>query len=269
MARRRGSLFDALRVLPWWVGIGVGALGYVAVVFLLPLILRAPLLAPAAKVLRPFGLLVFGICAIAAAASALRSFLISRKFDRQGGLDDIRALSWRQFESIVGEAFRRRGYSVIENAVDGADGGIDLALRKDGQRFVVQCKQWKQWKVGVKPVRELAGVMTATGAEGGFFVASGRYTEEARRFARNVGIELIDGEALIDMVQSAQGRQPHLDPTISGIRATTTWSNGTDVPTCPTCGSEMVGRTAKRGANAGSQFWGCSQYPRCRGTRAV
>ncbi len=75
------------------------------------------------------------------------------------GLDDIQALSWRQFESIVGEAFRRQGYSVAENAVDGADGGIDLALRKDGQKFVVQCKQWKQQTVGVRPVRELAGVM--------------------------------------------------------------------------------------------------------------
>jgi restriction system protein len=53
------------------------------------------------------------------------------------------------------------------------------------------------------------------------------------------------------------------------MRETTTWSNGTDVPTCPNCGRDMVGRTAKRGANAGSQFWGCSQYPRCRGTRPI
>jgi hypothetical protein len=36
---------------------------------------------------------------------------------------------------------------------------------------------------------------------------------------------------------------------------------------CPQCGSAMVLRTAKTGANAGSQFWGCSQFPGCRGTR--
>ncbi|HET7315167.1 nuclease-related domain-containing protein [Salinisphaera sp.] len=33
---------------------------------------------------------------------------------------------------------------------------------------------------------------------------------------------------------------------------------------CPKCGSSMVLRTAKRGANAGNQFWGCSTYPKCR-----
>lgn len=38
-------------------------------------------------------------------------------------------------------------------------------------------------------------------------------------------------------------------------------------PACPECGSEMVMRRAKRGANAGKQFWGCSQWPKskCRG----
>ena len=37
------------------------------------------------------------------------------------------------------------------------------------------------------------------------------------------------------------------------------------VPDCPKCGQPMVRRTARRGANAGSQFWGCSEFPRCRG----
>lgn len=269
MARRRESFFDTLLVLPWWVAVAAGLFGYAAITFLLPLILTGPLLAPAAKGLATIGLFWIGLCVVAACGSALRSFFVSRKFDRQSGLDDIRSLSWREFESIVGEAFRRRGYSVVENAVDGADGGIDLALRKDDQRFVVQCKQWKQQTVGVKPVRELAGVIAGTQAAGGFFVTSGRYTEEARRFASRVSIELIDGEALAEMIQGVQKAEPHLMQTSGGFRATTTWSNGTDVPNCPNCGSEMVGRTAKRGSNAGSQFWGCSQYPRCRATRAV
>lgn len=33
---------------------------------------------------------------------------------------------------------------------------------------------------------------------------------------------------------------------------------------CPKCGSIMVLRTAKRGGSAGSQFWGCSAYPKCK-----
>ena len=35
---------------------------------------------------------------------------------------------------------------------------------------------------------------------------------------------------------------------------------------CPRCGSELVLRTAKKGNNAGSQFYGCSNYPKCRYT---
>jgi restriction system protein len=267
MARRRASVFDTLLVLPWWVAVAVGVFGYAAVAFLLPRIWKDSFLAPAASGFAPLGLIWLALCGIAAARSAVRSFLISRKFDRQSGLDDIRALPWRQFESIVGEAFRRRGYLVVENAVDGPDGGIDLVLRRDGEKFVVQCKQWRQWIVRVGPVRELAGVMAAAKVAGGFFVTSGRYTEEATRFASSVNIELIDGDALAEMILGV-----HVEPTLaqtSGFRATTTWSNDSDVPKCPSCGSEMVGRTAKRGANAGSKFWGCSQYPRCRGTRAV
>jgi four helix bundle suffix protein len=36
---------------------------------------------------------------------------------------------------------------------------------------------------------------------------------------------------------------------------------------CPKCGQPMVLRTARTGSRAGSQFWGCSTYPDCRGTR--
>ncbi|WP_038051233.1 nuclease-related domain-containing protein [Thioalkalivibrio sp. ALJ1] len=38
---------------------------------------------------------------------------------------------------------------------------------------------------------------------------------------------------------------------------------------CPKCGSAMVKRKARRGSNMGQEFWGCTQYPACRGTKAV
>ena len=33
---------------------------------------------------------------------------------------------------------------------------------------------------------------------------------------------------------------------------------------CPNCGENMILRTAKRGANVGNKFWGCSAYPKCK-----
>lgn len=38
-------------------------------------------------------------------------------------------------------------------------------------------------------------------------------------------------------------------------------------PTCPRCGKVMALRTARQGVRAGSQFWGCTAYPACKGVR--
>ena len=42
-----------------------------------------------------------------------------------------------------------------------------------------------------------------------------------------------------------------------------------EAPPCPSCHSEMVKRKVRAGANAGSEFWGCPNYPGCRETREV
>ena len=50
-------------------------------------------------------------------------------------------MSWDQFELLIGEAFRQAGYQVINGGDVGPDGGIDVGLKKDGQQYLVQCKQ--------------------------------------------------------------------------------------------------------------------------------
>jgi Topoisomerase DNA binding C4 zinc finger len=40
-------------------------------------------------------------------------------------------------------------------------------------------------------------------------------------------------------------------------------------PHCPSCNRPMVKRTARRGSRAGSEFWGCSNYPACSDTRSL
>jgi restriction system protein len=55
----------------------------------------------------------------------------------------------------------------------------------------------------------------------------------------------------------------------TGFSAEQHQSNTSASPSCPLCSSNMISRDAKRGANAGKSFWGCSQYPRCKGTRVA
>ena len=132
--------------------------------------------------------------------------------------------------------------------------------------ILVQCKQWKAYKVSVNIVRELYGVMAAQGAAGGFVVTSGVFTADARSFAQGRNIELIDGAALkkiVDAVQASRkpgGISPSPQATEPAVAVE---------PACPRCGSAMVKRVAKQGANAGNAFWGCTSYPQCRGVRAI
>lgn len=39
--------------------------------------------------------------------------------------------------------------------------------------------------------------------------------------------------------------------------------------TCPKCGNKLILRTAKKGENVGSQFYGCSNFPKCRYTEVL
>ncbi|WP_211218751.1 restriction endonuclease [Thermithiobacillus tepidarius DSM 3134] len=171
-------------------------------------------------------------------------------------------MNWREFEMLVGEACRRKGYGVVETGGHGPDGGVDLVLRKGGELYLVKCKQWKALKVGVDVVRALYGVMAARGATGGFVVTAGRFTADARAFAQGRNIELIEGEQLLAMIQGAKsaGMTQASTPAASQAPA---------APACPRCGAAMVRRTARQGGNAGRAFWGCSAFPACRGTTAI
>lgn len=167
----------------------------------------------------------------------------------------LSTMSWRDFERLVGGAFRQRGYTVTETGGNGPDGGIDLLLSKDSRRYLVQCKHWKTWQVGVSIVRELKGVVVTEGAAGGFVVTGGDFTAEARDFARRTEIELIDGKALKKLI----GIVPDMIPSIK------TGSVAELAPECPKCGTSMVRRVAKQGKHAGHGFWGCGRYPKCSG----
>jgi len=141
-----------------------------------------------------------------------------------------------------------------------ADGGVDLSLTyPGGERLIVQCKHWKNRHVGVKPVRELWGVLDDEKADGAIFVTSGSFSAEALAFARGKRLELIDGAQLRGMMAELKRTQPAA-PVVEPAQ-------GASNPLCPRCESPMVLRTARRGANAGEQFWGCSTYPKCQGTR--
>lgn len=117
--------------------------------------------------------------------------------------DALAGLTWREFETLVGAYFRHQGYEVTLTGGGGPDGGVDVLLRQGGDTYLVQCKHWRASRVGVKPVRELYGVMAAERAAGGFVVTSGDFTQEARQFAKGRELQLIDGRTLRHELENA------------------------------------------------------------------
>jgi restriction system protein len=143
--------------------------------------------------------------AVASAVKRWHSWAL-RKVARANPKVAIASMSWRDFERLVGEIFRRQGFTVTGFGGNGPDGGVDLGLSKNGQRFLVQCKHWRKRQVGVTMVRELNGVIAAQRAHGGFVVTGGQFTREAREFADSCAIKLIDGPALDELMGGLPAR---------------------------------------------------------------
>lgn len=271
-------------MLPWWVGVILAA---VAHVFLhryaiaeipsttAPGQMSQMLVGQMTKALATYAQYILPVIFLGGAVASYsgrrkRERLVTDVATDKCG-DSLRNMNWREFEMLVGEAFRMKGYSVTETGGGGADGGIDLELGKGGEVFLVQCKQWRAFKVSVNIVRELFGVMTAQGATGGFVVTSGVFTADAQDFAKGRNIDLIDGTALKIMIEQAHAaRSAPTAPEGKVVpQALITTSTQAATPACPRCGAKMVKRVARQGSNAGGSFWGCSGYPACRGVRAI
>jgi restriction system protein len=193
--RRRRSGFqgvlDLAGGLPWWL--------YVVMALASFAVLRA--LGSVLQYLLPW---VFA----AGAAMSIAGRRSRREWQQQvselSGAAVIDGMKWQEFEMLVAEGFRRRGYMVTESGHGAKDGAaVDMALNRGRELFLVQCKQWRAFNVGIAPVRELYDAMTERDAAGGFIVTSGVFTAEAASYAQGRNIRLIDGLKLQDLVHSA------------------------------------------------------------------
>jgi HJR/Mrr/RecB family endonuclease len=124
---------------------------------------------------------------------------------------NLRLLTSSEFEWLVGELFRREGWSVTETGrEDGPDGNIDLELSRGSERSVVQCKRWTAQAVGVDEVRRFGGTLLREGlpATAGIFVTLSNFTEQAGTEAHQMGITLIDKRDLYSRMEKARRAEP-------------------------------------------------------------
>ena len=277
MSKHRTSTFEDIvgivSRLPWWIGFLLAVVSFPVLHLIAGIQIDKPaganqLGAYAGKqlyvTLANFGQYVlpaiFGIGAFISFFNGKKQQQRYEEVQAQPTQNSLFNMSWQEFEGLVSEFFRRRGYAVKQTGGNGPDGGVDIVLSKGNDKYLVQCKQWKAYKVGVQVVRELHGVMAAERAAGGFVVTAGEFSADAREFAKGLNIQLFNGARLHQMI--IETKRPGPAPKKEIISPATKQAE----PPCPNCGSSMLLRTAKKGSNAGAQFWGCAQYPKCRGT---
>lgn len=285
MARKKTSPIEDMILivskLPWWAGLVLALASYLV----LHAIASRPVMPAATSpgqlgdvvakslftTMAMFGQFVlpiaFGFGSLLSGVTAIRQKKIYDKVATRPGVAALNEMSWSDFERLVSEYYRLNGFQVTREGGNGPDGGIDLVLRQGNEKYLVQCKQWKAYKVGVQPVREFYGVMSSRGVAGGYFVTSGEYTEEAKTFAQGLNLTLIDGRRLRQMIDVASknitASAPEQTTAPAPIQSAAT------SPVCPKCSSEMKKRVARQGTNAGKEFWGCVAYPKCNGIRPI
>jgi restriction system protein len=183
----------------------------------------------------------------------------------ESSMESIRRLSRHEFERMLRESFRLQGYAVEERGGSESRDGLCLVLRKPSQRILVRSVHRTGAQVGVEAVRGLHEVMSSEAASGGLIVTSEEVSSHARAWVADKPIGLIEGRALLELVNRGRARrpiyaeatlrrEPYLGPPLA------------ELLDCPLCGAPMVLKQGEQPSQAELAFFGCS-VPRCPGTR--
>ena len=177
---REGSLFAILSRSPWWVSLLIaGALFAVMRVFL-------PDILAAATTLPFVGL---------AGYAGWRQWKEPSAARIKETLDKLCSMRWAEFQTLLGDRFRRDGYEVAA-----PKNGADFELRKDGYTTLVSGKRWKVANAGIGPLRELADAIRSADAREGWFITAGTLSPSATTFAREQKIRVIEGAELAKLL---------------------------------------------------------------------
>jgi len=215
-----------------------------------------------------FAYFCYGLSAFAAVFSAIGYVKnkVGKKqrhefFESKKTLMSLKQMSWKEFEHFVGTFFEKQGYSV---EVTGGlrDGGIDLIVRKNGRAAYVQCKKYRENQVTLSMMRDFYGAISSqANTNPSFFVTTGTFTLDARKFAEENAIEAIDGSRLMEYLKTLD---VPVAPGMAGSAVSAAPASNQKSKRCPDCGAPMVVRVAKKGTHANEPFWGCSAYPKCK-----
>lgn len=135
---------------------------------------------------------------VTAGRSAAENELFKEQQTRLTNLKNLQALGGHKFEELMTRLFSHMGYDAQRTRGSG-DGGIDIVAERRGEKVLIQCKNHKH-PLGPASIRDLYGVMMASGAKRGIVVCTSTFSEGAKAFAKGKGIDFIDGDEVINLI---------------------------------------------------------------------
>lgn len=175
------SLFAILLRSPWWIS--MAAAGGIA--------LLCGALLPAH--LAPFAAVGALPIAVVGCMAAWRQWKAPSAAKVETVLASAAAMSWRDFSAALERAWQAEGHTV--QRLNGQP--ADLRLERGSQVLLVSARRWKAATHGAEPLRELQAAVQAQQASAGVYIAlQGSVSDNARDFARDNGLILMEGDAL-------------------------------------------------------------------------
>jgi restriction system protein len=174
------SVLAVLMRAPWWVSFVAAAAVFGGARFVVPVEYAIALALPFAAI---------------GAYAAWKQLRAPSPAQLAATLERLRAMPGENFLFVLEEAWRRQGYRVGPH--DGA--GADYELEKAGATTLVACKRWKATRTGIEPIRELKAAARARKADARYF-AAGQVTDQARKFATDNAVELVEGTEIAKLV---------------------------------------------------------------------
>jgi restriction system protein len=110
------------------------------------------------------------------------------------------------FERYCAALFCKMGYSARVTPPTN-DGGYDIRLDAGGETWLVECKCYGSGHPVSRPaIQKLVGANSVQQADHLLFVTTSTYAQPALAYARQAGVQLIDGERLVELGQQVGGR---------------------------------------------------------------
>lgn len=171
---------------------------------------------------------------------------------------------WGQFELVVGELFRRLGYSVSISAGLGVGDEVVVRITKDWLTRLVFCRHGMDRLVSEGEVRRFVEAVAEEEAAGGIFVSLTKFSANAVACASGKPIELLTQADLAALIRQVQKPGENLWMISEWISDFLHSSEITD-PKCPRCRGGM----RLRQPDGVRPYWECLSVHRCGGRRDV